>query len=117
MKDMHDIIKSPVLTEKSYDQIPQKKYTFLVDVDANKTEIKTAIEGIFGVKLLGFHQVGHVFVALGQLVPGDLRIFLGQGFDDFFLALGGVEGDQVVSHLIHHVNRTGTAVQHNVEAV
>ena len=51
MKDMHDIIKSPVLTEKSYDQIPQKKYTFLVDVDANKTEIKIAIEEIFDVKV------------------------------------------------------------------
>ena len=51
MKDVHDIIKSPVLTEKSYDQIPQKKYTFLVDVDANKTQIKMAIEEIFEVKV------------------------------------------------------------------
>ena len=51
MKDVHDIIKSPVLTEKSYDQIPQKKYTFLVDVDANKTQIKVAIEEIFEVKV------------------------------------------------------------------
>lgn len=51
MKDVHDIIKGPVLTEKSYDQIPQKKYTFSVDVDAHKTEIKAAIEQIFGVKV------------------------------------------------------------------
>ena len=51
MKDVHDIIKSPVLTEKSYDQIPQKKYTFFVDVKANKTEIKDAVEEIFGVQV------------------------------------------------------------------
>ena len=44
MKDIHDIIKSPVLTEKSYDQIPQKKYTFEVDINAHKTEIKAALE-------------------------------------------------------------------------
>jgi len=51
MKDIHDIIKSPVLTEKSYDQIPQKKYTFYVDVKSNKTEIKNAVEEIFGVQV------------------------------------------------------------------
>ena len=51
MKDIHDIIKSPVLTEKSYDQIPQKKYTFEVDINAHKTEIKAALEEIFGVKV------------------------------------------------------------------
>ena len=51
MKDIHDIIKSPVLTEKSYDQIPQKKYTFEVDINAHKTEIKAALEEIFCVKV------------------------------------------------------------------
>ena len=40
MKAPHDIILRPVLTEKSYDSIPDKKYTFLVDARANKTEIK-----------------------------------------------------------------------------
>ena len=40
MEHVHDIIKKPVLTEKSYDFIPQKRYTFLVDVRANKTQIK-----------------------------------------------------------------------------
>lgn len=51
MKDIHDIIKTPVLTEKSYDQIPNKKYTFKVDVKATKTEIKNAVEQIFDVKV------------------------------------------------------------------
>lgn len=36
MKDIHDIILGPVLTEKSYDQIPMKKYTFKVAPGANK---------------------------------------------------------------------------------
>ena len=52
MKTAYDIIKRPVLTEKSYDVIAERKYTFEVAVDANKTEIKYAIEEIFeGVKV------------------------------------------------------------------
>jgi large subunit ribosomal protein L23 len=51
MKAPHDIILRPVLTEKSYDSIPDKKYTFLVDARSNKTEIKQAVETIFGVKV------------------------------------------------------------------
>jgi len=51
MKNAHDIIIKPVLTEQSYDQIPLKKYTFIVDPKANKTEIKKAIEEVFGVKV------------------------------------------------------------------
>lgn len=51
MKDIHDIIKGPVLTEKAYDNIAVKKYTFSVATSAHKTEIKQAIEQIFGVKV------------------------------------------------------------------
>ena len=51
MKDMHDVIIKPLLSEKAYDYIPEKKYTFLVDVDSNKQEIKQAVEEIFGVKV------------------------------------------------------------------
>jgi large subunit ribosomal protein L23 len=51
MKNAHDIILKPVLTEQSYEQIPLKKYTFLVDPRANKTQIRNAIEEIFGVKV------------------------------------------------------------------
>ena len=46
-----DIIVRPVLTEKSYDGIQAKKYTFKVAKSATKTQIKTAIEDIFGVKV------------------------------------------------------------------
>ena len=45
----YDIIISPILTEKSYDGIAEKKYTFKVACDATKTQIKVAVEDIFGV--------------------------------------------------------------------
>ena len=52
MTKAYDIIKKPVLTEKSYADMADKKYTFEVDVHANKTEIKAAIEEVFeGVKV------------------------------------------------------------------
>ena len=50
-KDPRDIILSPVVSEKSYGLIDEGKYTFVVAPDANKTEIKLAIEKIFGVKV------------------------------------------------------------------
>ena len=46
-----DIILKPVLTEKGYDGIASKKYTFYVKKDANKTQIKLAIEKLFDVKV------------------------------------------------------------------
>ena len=52
MSKAYDIIRKPVLTEKSYAAMSEKKYTFEVAVNANKTEIKLAIEEIFeGVKV------------------------------------------------------------------
>ena len=47
MKDPHDIILRPVLTEKGYDGIADKRYVFEVAVDANKVEIKKALEKVF----------------------------------------------------------------------
>jgi len=49
--EARDIIIKPVLTEKSYDDIAMKKYTFIVDTRANKTEIAKAVEEVFGVKV------------------------------------------------------------------
>ena len=46
-----DIILKPVLTEKAYDGIASKKYTFYVKKDANKVEIKLAVEKLFGVQV------------------------------------------------------------------
>ena len=47
----HDIIKRPIITEQSMDQVADKKYTFKVAVDANKTQVKHAVEEIFGVEV------------------------------------------------------------------
>ncbi|MGD6804795.1 50S ribosomal protein L23 [Rossellomorea vietnamensis] len=49
--DARDIIKRPVITELSTDLMADKKYTFEVDTRANKTQVKDAVEVIFGVKV------------------------------------------------------------------
>lgn len=51
MKDVRDVIKRPVITENSSDLMAEKKYTFEVSTKANRTEIKDAVEAIFGVKV------------------------------------------------------------------
>ncbi|MBR2571543.1 MAG: 50S ribosomal protein L23 [Clostridia bacterium] len=51
MKSPYDIILRPVLTEKSYEAMNDRKYTFEVAVKAGKTEIKDAVEKIFDVKV------------------------------------------------------------------
>ena len=50
--DPRDIIIAPVVSEKSYSVLDQNWYTFLVRPDANKTEIKIAIQQIFNVRVL-----------------------------------------------------------------
>ena len=52
ISDPRDIIDSPVVSEKSYSLLDKNWYTFLVHPDANKTEIKIAIEQIFDVRVL-----------------------------------------------------------------
>lgn len=47
----HDIIRKPVITEKSMASMAEKKYTFIVHVDANKSQIKRAVEEVFNVKV------------------------------------------------------------------
>lgn len=51
MKNQRDIIKRPVITEKTSELMAENKYVFEVDIRSNKTEIKFAIENIFGVKV------------------------------------------------------------------
>ena len=51
MKNVYDIIRRPVITEQSMADVADKKYVFIVDIDANKTEIKAAVEAVFGVKV------------------------------------------------------------------
>jgi len=56
-KDPRDVIVRPIVSEKSYSLIDQGKYTFEVDPTANKTEIKLAIEKIFGVKVASVNTI------------------------------------------------------------
>ncbi len=49
--DPRDVLLAPVISEKSYGLLDANKYTFLVAPDANKTQIKIAVEAVFGVKV------------------------------------------------------------------
>lgn len=51
MKSVHDIIIRPIITERSMSEAADKKYAFQVAVDANKIEIRQAVEEIFGVEV------------------------------------------------------------------
>ena len=51
MKDPRDVIIKPVVSEKSYALLDEGVYTFVVHPDANKTEIRQAVESIFSVRV------------------------------------------------------------------
>lgn len=51
MKNPRDIIKKPLISEKSMDMVQENKYTFIVDNKANKVEIRKAVEELFKVKV------------------------------------------------------------------
>ena len=55
--DPRDILLAPVISEKSYGLLDENKYTFLVHPDANKTQIKIAVEKVFGVKVTGVNTI------------------------------------------------------------
>ena len=57
MKTAYDIIKKPVITEASMAGIAENKYVFEVQADANKVEIKKAVEEIFGVQVASVNTV------------------------------------------------------------
>ena len=55
--DPRDILLAPVVSEKSYGLAEERQYTFLVRPDANKTQIKIAVEKVFGVKVLSVNTL------------------------------------------------------------
>jgi large subunit ribosomal protein L23 len=57
VKDIHDVILRPVISEKSYEMLDDNKYTFIVDRNANKTHIRQAVEKIFDVKVLSVNTM------------------------------------------------------------
>lgn len=64
MKDPRDIIKRPVITERTSEYMSELKYAFEVDIRSNKTEIKKAVEAIFKVKVVSVNTMR---------VPGKLK--------------------------------------------
>ena len=94
-KDPRDIIIAPVVSEKSYALIDEGKYSFIVATDANKTEIKLAIEKIFGVKVAGVNtlnrqgKIRRTRVGLGKRKDTKRAIVtLKSGTIDIFTAVG-----------------------------
>lgn len=95
LKDPRDILIRPVVSEKSYGLLDEGKYTFIVDPRANKTEIKIAVEQVFGVKVDSVHTMNRVGKtrrtrfgtgkrkdtkrAIVSLREGTIDIFGGQG--------------------------------------
>ena len=55
--DPRDILLAPVISEKSYGLLEESKYTFVVAPTANKTEIKIAVEKVFGVKVVSVNTI------------------------------------------------------------
>jgi large subunit ribosomal protein L23 len=56
-KNPRDVLLAPVVSEKSYGLLDEGKYTFVVDPRSNKTEIKIAVEKVFGVKVASVNTV------------------------------------------------------------
>ena len=92
--DPRDILLAPVISEKSYGLLDENKYTFVVRTDANKTQIKIAVEQVFNVTVLdvntlnrqgkrkrtrsGFGRRKDTKRAIVSLAPGDrIEIFGG----------------------------------------
>ncbi|MDO4253961.1 MAG: 50S ribosomal protein L23 [Kocuria sp.] len=94
-KDPRDVIIAPVVSEKAYGLIDQGQYTFFVATDANKIEIRQAVEAIFDVKVasvntvnrdgkrkrtrFGWGQRNRTKRAIVTLSEGTIDIFGGQG--------------------------------------
>jgi large subunit ribosomal protein L23 len=55
--DPRDVLLAPVISEKSYGLLDENKYTFLVAPQANKSEIKIAVEKVFNVKVTGVNTL------------------------------------------------------------
>jgi large subunit ribosomal protein L23 len=92
--DPRDVLLAPVISEKSYGLLDENKYTFIVRPDANKTQIKIAVEQVFSVRVLdvntlnrqgkrkrtrsGFGRRKNTKRAVVSLAPGDrIEIFGG----------------------------------------
>jgi large subunit ribosomal protein L23 len=55
--DHRDVLLAPVISEKSYGLLEENKYTFVVAPGANKTQIKIAVEKVFGVQVVSVNTL------------------------------------------------------------
>ena len=53
----HDIIRKPVITEKTMTAMAENKYTFIVHINSNKSQIQRAVEEVFGVKVASVQTI------------------------------------------------------------
>jgi large subunit ribosomal protein L23 len=97
VRDPRDVLLAPVISEKSYGLLDENQYTFIVLPEANKTQIKIAVEQVFNVKVLNVNTVNrqgkrkrskgslmgrrkNTKRAIVSLAPGDrIEIFGGPG--------------------------------------
>src|ERR1700712_1365091 len=97
VRDPRDVLLAPVISEKSYGLLDDNQYTFVVRPDANKTQIKIAVEQVFNVKVLDVNTINRqgkkkrsrgnrmgkrpdTKRAIVSLAPGDrIEIFGGPG--------------------------------------
>ena len=120
MKSPRDVILRPVVSEKSYAGLEENRYTFLVHPDANKTEIKIAIQQIFNVRVLTVNTLNRegkrkrtrfgwgqrksvkraMYDANGNIYPADV-IFLSLSFDH--RVVDGAVGAAFANALIRHL--------------
>jgi large subunit ribosomal protein L23 len=57
ISDPRDVLLAPIISEKSYGLLDENKYTFLVRPDANKTQIKIAVEQVFNVRVTSVNTI------------------------------------------------------------
>ena len=97
VRDPRDVLLAPVISEKSYGLLDGNQYTFIVRPEANKTQIKIAVEQVFNVKVLSVNTINrqgkrkrsrgtrmgqrkNTKRAIVSLAPGDrIEIFGGPG--------------------------------------
>ena len=96
VRDPRDVLLAPVISEKSYGLLDDNQYTFVVLPEANKTQIKIAVEQVFNVKVLAVNTINRqgktrrtrnglgkrkdTKRAIVSLAPGDrIEIFGGPG--------------------------------------
>jgi large subunit ribosomal protein L23 len=87
--DPRDILLAPVISEKSYGLVDQGKYTFIVRPDANKTQIKIAVEQVFNVRVTSVNTINR------QGKRKRTRLGFGSRNDTKRAIVGLAEGDRI----------------------